>query len=53
MSTIRLVNKDGGNNYASCDGVYTRNTDVYINNEHPYVNEDDRDLLDEQVRVGH
>ena len=34
------MNKDGGNNYASCDGVYTRNTDVYINNEHPYVNEE-------------
>ena len=40
VTKIRLVNKDGGTNYASCDGIYIRRDDVVINKCNPYVNKD-------------
>lgn len=40
VTKIRLVNKDGGNNYASCDGIYVHDDNVKINNYNPYVNKD-------------
>ena len=38
VKKIRLITKEGGDNYASCAGTYTLDPEVKINGCNPYVN---------------